>query len=144
MIALDTNILIHAHRRDASLHEPAKETVKELAESLRPWSICYHSLIEFYGVATKSTLWNRASSPEQAFKQINIWKSAPTVRILHDSETTLSSLQSLAIQARVSGAMVHDARIAACCLANGVTELWTVDRDFSRFSELKTRNPLIT
>jgi predicted nucleic acid-binding protein len=37
--------------------------------------------------------------------------------------------------------MVHDARIAACCLSNGVTELLTLDRDFSRFPQLKTRNP---
>jgi len=38
--------------------------------------------------------------------------------------------------------LVHDARIAACCLIHGVTELWTMDHDFSRFPDLKTRNPL--
>ncbi len=38
---------------------------------------------------------------------------------------------------------VHDARIAAICLAHGVSELWTADRDFSRFPELKARNPLV-
>ena len=36
-----------------------------------------------------------------------------------------------------------DARIAACCLVNGVSELWTVDRDFSRFPALRTRNTLV-
>jgi predicted nucleic acid-binding protein len=39
--------------------------------------------------------------------------------------------------------MIHDARIAALCIQNGVTELLTADRDFGRFNELKTRNPLI-
>jgi predicted nucleic acid-binding protein len=38
---------------------------------------------------------------------------------------------------------VHDSRISAICLAHGVTELWTADRDVSRFPELKARNPLI-
>jgi predicted nucleic acid-binding protein len=42
-----------------------------------------------------------------------------------------------------AGAQVHDARIAALCLHHGVTELWTADRDFGRFPELRTRNPLI-
>jgi uncharacterized protein len=37
---------------------------------------------------------------------------------------------------------VHDARIAALCAGHGVRELWTVDRDFSRFPGLTTRNPL--
>jgi len=37
---------------------------------------------------------------------------------------------------------VHDARVAAICLAHGVRELLTADRDFSLFPELRTRNPL--
>jgi uncharacterized protein len=37
---------------------------------------------------------------------------------------------------------VHEARIAALCLANGVKELWSADRDFSRFPDLRTANPL--
>ncbi|MEJ7726221.1 MAG: hypothetical protein WKH47_04295 [Actinomycetes bacterium] len=39
---------------------------------------------------------------------------------------------------------MHDARIAGICLAHGVTELWTADRDFSRFPGLRTRNPLVS
>ena len=42
----------------------------------------------------------------------------------------------------MAGPLVHDARIAALCLASSVTELWTLDRDFTRFPALKTRNPL--
>ncbi len=39
--------------------------------------------------------------------------------------------------------MIHDARIAAICVSHGVRELWTADRDFSRFRGLAVRNPLI-
>lgn len=142
MIALDTNILIHAHRRDASLHEKARSNVKELAESMRPWCVCYHSIIEFYSVVTHPKIWREPSSPEQALAQIHVWTAAPTMRLLSDSLNTLETVESLALTAAVRGPLIHDTRIAACCLANGVTELWTVDRDFSRFPELKTRNPL--
>lgn len=45
--------------------------------------------------------------------------------------------------ARIAGPAVHDARIAAICLQHGVSELLSADRDFSRFPELKTRNPLV-
>jgi hypothetical protein len=38
---------------------------------------------------------------------------------------------------------VHDARIAALCLTNGVQALWTADRDFGRFPRLRAVNPLI-
>ena len=109
---------------------------------MRPWAICYHSLIEFYGIVTYPKIWKEASSPEQAFRQIQSWKAAPSLRILQDSDDSLMHLQKLAIAAKVHGPLIHDARIAACCLSHGIAELWTVDRDFSRFPSLKTRNPL--
>ncbi len=34
-------------------------------------------------------------------------------------------------------------RIAAICLANGISELLSVDRDFTRFPALRVRNPLV-
>ena len=43
----------------------------------------------------------------------------------------------------VTGPKIHDARIAALCLDHGVDELWTSDRDFSRFRALRVRNPLV-
>jgi predicted nucleic acid-binding protein len=45
---------------------------------------------------------------------------------------------------RITGPLVHDARVAAICLDHAVDELWTADRDFSRFPALRTRNPLVT
>jgi toxin-antitoxin system PIN domain toxin len=143
MIALDTNILIHAHRADAALHNNAREVVKKLAQSPAPWGICFHSLVEFYGVATRITIWQTPSSPEQAIDQINAWRESPSLRILRDTTDTLDILSEIATESRINGAMIHDARIAACCRSHGVRELWTVDRDFSRFPALKTKNPLL-
>lgn len=142
MIAVDTNLLVHAHRRDASLHDSARETIRSLAESPAPWAVCFHSLVEFYGVVTRRGLWDAPSSPEQAMDQIAAWRESPALRILCDEEGMLDRLAKIAVASAVKGSLVHDARIAACCLDCGVTELWSVDRDFSRFPELKTRNPL--
>jgi uncharacterized protein len=38
---------------------------------------------------------------------------------------------------------VHDARVAALCLAHGISELWSADRDFGRFPGVRVRNPLV-
>ncbi len=45
-------------------------------------------------------------------------------------------------EGRIQGPLVHDARIAAVCVAHGVEEFWSVDRDFSRFPQLRVVNPL--
>ena len=45
---------------------------------------------------------------------------------------------------RIVGGLIHDARVAALCLHHGVTVLWSSDRNFSRFPELSTFNPLLS
>ena len=70
------------------------------------------------------------------------WLESPVVELLNESDLHWQTLRELLRSGRVKGPMVHDARIAALCTARGVTELWTADRDFSRFPTLRTRNPL--
>ena len=70
------------------------------------------------------------------------WRESPSLRILHDSDASLDALHDLAMASVVTGGMIHDARIAACCIVSGIDELWTVDRDFSRFPQLRCHNPL--
>ncbi|HMP72623.1 MAG TPA: PIN domain-containing protein [Kiritimatiellia bacterium] len=142
MIAVDTNLLVHAHQRESELHPSAQRMVRHLAESPSPWVICFHSLVEFYAVATHPRLWKQPSTPAQAWDQIAAWRESPSLRIITDTDDVLNCLEKLATSARVRGGQIHDARIAACCLTCGASELWTIDRDFSRYPGLKTRNPL--
>ena len=144
MIAIDTNILAHAHRRDASLHEEAATCIRDLAEGRTSWAICFHSLIEFYPVASHEKFWKSPSTPKQIDNQIHAWIESPSLRLLTGSTEDIGSLLKLAAKAKVRGAMIHDARIANSCLSHGVRELWTVDRDFSRFPAIKVRNPLVS
>jgi toxin-antitoxin system PIN domain toxin len=143
VIAVDTNLLVHAHQREAELHAEAKAALRKLAESPTPWAVCFHSFVEFYAVVTHPRLWREPSTPEQAMDQIAAWRESPSLRVLADGPDAMDLLGELVVKGKIRGGQVHDARIAACCLAAGVRELWTVDRDFSRFPALKTRNPVV-
>ena len=61
---------------------------------------------------------------------------------LSEGSTYWSVLSSL-LSAKVTGPLVHDARIAALCLSQGIRDLWSADRDFSRFPQVKATNPLV-
>jgi uncharacterized protein len=74
---------------------------------------------------------------------MEVWMSAPNVRILGETSTHWEELKTLALDGQIVGPPIHDARIAAICMQHGVSELWTADRDFSRFPKLKTKNPLV-
>jgi uncharacterized protein len=69
---------------------------------------------------------------------VNAWLEAPNLTLLGES-----TLRSLLAGCRVAGPQAHDARIAALCRQHGVRELWSADRDFSRFTGLSVMNPLL-
>ena len=52
MIALDTNILVHARRAELAHHEAARTLVARLAEGDAPWAIPWPCVYEFLRVVT--------------------------------------------------------------------------------------------
>ncbi len=143
MIALDTNILVYAHREDSPFFEPADACIAQLAEGPTVWGIPWPCIHEFYSVVTNARVFKPASKPDRAMEQIDNWLESPSLRLLGESAQHWSSLRELLSEGKAVGGMVHDARIAAICLQHGVREFWTADRDFSRFPRLNCRNPLI-
>lgn len=141
MIAVDSNLLVFAHRRESPWHERALAAVTVLAESPDPWGIPWPCLHEFYAVVT-STKCKPPSTVQQAWGMIDSLVALDNVRLLGEGVDHLATLKRIVYRGKVMDGMVHDARIAAICLVHQVQELWTADRDFSRFPELKTRNPL--
>ena len=143
MIALDTHILVYAHRRDSPFHERASEVVRRLAESPAAWAIPWPCLHEFYAVVTHPRIYDPPSTPDQAATQIEAWLSAPSLVLLHEVSGYWSVVRQWLDRAQVRGPMVHDARVAALCRLHGVRQLWSADRDFGRFPDLAVRNPLV-
>jgi predicted nucleic acid-binding protein len=94
-------------------------------------------------VATHPRVYNPPSTRDEAFTQIEAWMQSPSLVLLGETGAYWSTLRGLVTAGQVVGPRIHDARIAALCLTHGVTELWSADRDFSRFPGLRVRNPLI-
>ena len=97
---------------------------------------------EFFSVVTNPKIWRHtASTPQQAWAQLEGWFGAPTLRLLGESQGFATVLSGFVRRPRVRGAVVHDARIAAICIAHGVETLLTRDRDFTLFPELDIEDP---
>ena len=142
MIAVDTNILVYAHRRESRHHEAARHLVLALAEGTSMWAIPWPCLYEFFSVVTNPRIWKgTATSPDEAWDQLDAWTASPTNALIRETDDFLEVLRGILRRPRVRGPIVHDARVAAICIAHGVEQLLTSDRDFALFSELPTRNP---
>lgn len=143
MIAVDTNILVYAHREESEFHNEAAACIVSLAEGAQPWGIPVSCLHEFLSVVTNPKVFVPASTTDQALAQVDAWLASPQASVLHSGLQHLAVLSDLSRKAKLKGGQFHDARIAAICLENAVSVLWSADRDFGRFKALKTVNPLI-
>ena len=143
MIAVDTNLLVYAHREDSPWHEAALARITALAEGKAPWAIPWPCVHEFLAIVTHPRIYAPPTPLEVALDQVEAWLEAPSLVLLAESEGYWPELRSALQAGRVTGAQVHDARVAALCRLHGIQELWSADRDFGRFPELAVRNPLI-
>jgi uncharacterized protein len=140
---VDTNLLVYAHRAESQWHDKAKQVITALAEGNASWALPWPCVHEFLGVVTHPRVYRPPTPLDVALDQIEAWMRSPSLVLLAETSAYWSTLRGLVTAGQVVGPRIHDARIAALCLTHGVTELWSADRDFSRFPGLRVRNPLI-
>jgi len=142
MIAIDTNILIYAHVPSFAQHASALAALEKLANSGSAWAVPWPCAHEFCAVISNQRWRSDALDAAGTVAILRSWASAPNFRFLGASHQHLSFFAQTLLLSGATGGQVHDARIAATCLEHDVAELWSADRDFSRFPGLRTRNPL--
>lgn len=143
MIAVDTNILIYAHRADSPQHDAARSALAGLVESGEDWAIPWPCLHEFLAITTHRKVYSPPTHITTAVDAITTLVETGGARLIAESDQHLARQADLLRTSGVAGAKVHDARIAVICMAHGVRALWTADRDFSYFPGLRTHNPLV-
>jgi len=143
VIAVDTNILVYAHRKDSEWHETALRRLVSLTEGGSRWAIPWPCVHEFLAIVTHPRIYNPPTPLETALQSIAVWLDLENCVCLAEGPGYFEVLRRLASDGRVGGAMVHDARVAALCLHHGAALLWSSDRDYSRFPGLKLSNPLL-
>jgi len=143
MIAVDTNILVYAHREDSPWHKKALDRVTTLANSGAPWAIAWSSLHEFLAIVTHPRIYDPPTPLTTALEALQAWQTSPGLRLLGEGPGYFETLAKQATAGKIKGPKIHDARIASICLHHGVKKLWSADRDFTSFPDLDCENPLI-
>ena len=137
MIAVDTNVLIYAHRRETQRHARALKELSALAEGNAPWGLPVFCIAEFIRVVTHLRVFTPPSDLRTALDFVDRVLESPTVRLLLPGQTYPSVFRSICETAEVRGNLAFDAQIVASCIEHGVRELLTADRDFARFGAIK-------
>ena len=82
MTAIDTNILVYAHRADSEWHDRATACLRALAEGRADWAIPWPCLHEFVATVTHPRIFNPPSTVDQAIDQVEAWMESPSLTLL--------------------------------------------------------------
>jgi uncharacterized protein len=118
------------------------QCLTQLSEGSAGWAIPWPCLHEFFAIVTHPRIYDPPTPLSSALEQIEAWLESPSLALLSESGQHWSTLRTMLTAGRIVGPRVHDARVAALCVQHDVRELWSADRDFTRFPALKTVNPL--
>jgi predicted nucleic acid-binding protein len=141
VIAVDTNLLVYAHRAGCDEHVTAKRAIERAAADPEGWCIPLPCLFEFWSVVTHPASVGGASPPDLAARFIRELVEAGG-RVLQPGERFAERCFEAAVRLGVRGPRVFDLQIGLMCLEAGVTELLTRDAGFVSLPGLKVVDPL--
>lgn len=133
MIAVDTNVLVYAHRESSEYHAAAAAWLRHLAEGAVPWGLPVFVLGEFVRVVTHRRIFAAPSTLDTALDFLAALLESPTARLLAPGARFHELFATQVRRADARGNLVFDAQIAAVCAEGGAARLLTTDRDFHRF-----------
>lgn len=133
MIAVDTNVLVHAHREEMPLHAIALTRLRTLAEGGTPWALPVFCIGEFVRVVTHARIFSPSTNLVTALTFLEGLLESPSVRLLLPGPTFPTIFAEACRAGSVAGNLAFDAQLVAVCREHGVAEILTEDRDFSRF-----------
>ena len=93
MVAVDTNLLVYAHRADSESHAKADRLIARLAEGRASWAIPWPCLYEFHAIVTHPKIYRPPTPPADALIQIGYWLESPSLVLLHEGDGFFDTLR---------------------------------------------------
>jgi uncharacterized protein len=142
MIAIDTNLLIYAHRSALPEHRAARRAIERASLDPRGWGIPFPCIAEFWSVVTHPESQGGGSPPAKARQFLGALVLEAGARVWTPHEGSWERVAKLAEDLNVRGPRIFDLQIAMIAFENGATEIWTHDRNFLAFPGLTILDPL--
>jgi hypothetical protein len=141
VILPDVNVLVYAHRRDASQHEAYLEWLEDAVSGPSPYGLSDLVLSGFVRIVTHPRVFADPTPLSDALAFVRTIRDRENRVAVEPGPRHWEIFLDLCEKAGVRGNLVPDAYLAALAIESG-TEWITSDGDFRRFPGLKVRNPL--
>jgi toxin-antitoxin system PIN domain toxin len=141
MLLLDVNVLVYAHREDASEHGHYLQWLLDQMRSAAPFGLSDLVLSGFLRVVTHPRVFVRPTPLRTALAFVKELRSHANAIIVVPGPRHWSIFNDLCARTGARGNLVPDAFLAALAIESGC-EWITTDRGFARYPGLRWRHPL--
>ncbi|MBA3373574.1 MAG: type II toxin-antitoxin system VapC family toxin [Actinomycetota bacterium] len=141
MRCVDVNVLVYAHRPEASNHTRYRSWLDDARTDDEPLGVSSLVLSGFLRVVTHPRIFRDPSPLDIALEFAETVRAAPSALAVVPGARHWAIFARLCRSAEVKGNLLPDAYLAAMAIERGAT-WYSADRGFARFSGLRWRHPL--
>ena len=142
MIAIDTNLMVYAHRTGTPEHKAAKKAIEAAISRGQGWGIVFSCLAEFWSIVTHPACVGGPSKPAQARRFLYALLQSGDGQVWLPGPDFEDRFLRLAEALGVAGPRIFDLQIALIAFENGAQEIWTHDQHFVSLKGLRVHDPL--
>ncbi|HKG55885.1 MAG TPA: TA system VapC family ribonuclease toxin [Candidatus Limnocylindrales bacterium] len=138
---VDANLLVFASDEASDLHVPARAFVDRMAGGPEIAYLFWPTALAYLRISTHPAIFSRPLSARQAVANLQAILDLPHVRTAGEQDRFWARFLEVADDVEPTGNLVPDAHLVALMIENGVTVIWTHDRDFRKFGGITARDP---
>jgi toxin-antitoxin system PIN domain toxin len=137
----DLNLLLYAVDEGAPRHTESRSWLEEILSGTESVAFAWVVLLGFVRISTNAVVLEHPLGADEALDYVNGWLEQPVAEVVHPTSQHASILRKLLQPLGAAGNLTSDAHLAALAIEHGA-ELHSCDADFSRFADLRWRDPL--
>lgn len=142
IVLLDTSILLRLVDRADAQHSPVRAAVRAIKARGDTLTMMSQNVAEFWNVCTRPSTARGGLGLSIDETNVRLRVLERIVRRLPDSDAVYAIWRNLVVSLNISGVKVHDARIAAQMISQGITHIMSFNvADFVRYPGITAIDP---
>ena len=139
--AIDVNLLLYASDETSPVHARAVEVLDQIALGPEIAYLFWPTAMAYLRMATHPAIFDRPLGHADARANIEALLALPHIRAAGEGESFWHRFVEVADDVAPTGNLVSDAHLVTLMLENGVRTIWTRDRDYRKFTGIRTHDP---
>src|SRR5437870_4841167 len=131
---IDTNVLVFASHAASPLNKRAQTFVAHVIAGPSLTYVFWPAIVGYLRIITHPRVLGAPLSADDALANVEHLISPSHVRVLGEGDSFWDSLRRVVTEGKARGKLVADAHLVALMRENGVSTIWSHDRDFRKFS----------